>query len=142
MTSFAEKSQQSIQAAGLLLTSNLYPSSINRSYYSFFQFMMHVLFNKIKMDQHSFHAHIHCSGKKTHTLVWSIVGTAFVKNRPQVYSSYEWNKEYRWLQEKIKEFKKMRECADYHEDTIRQDDADQWIKNAQSMIHCLKKCFK
>lgn len=64
MTSFAEKSQQSIQAAGLLLTSNLYPSSINRSYYSFFQFMMHVLFNKIKMDQHSFHTHIHCSGKK------------------------------------------------------------------------------
>lgn len=36
----------------------------------------------------------------------------------------------------------MRECADYQEDTIRQDDADQWIKNAQSMIHCLKKCFK
>lgn len=142
MTSFAEKSQQSIQAANMLFKGNLYPSTINRSYYGFFQFMMHVLFNKLNKDRNEFHEQINSLGKKTHTLVWSLVGTEFVKNRPKEYSSYEWNKEYQWLQEKIKEFKKMRESADYHEDTIRQDDADQWIKNADSMINCLKKCFK
>lgn len=142
MTSFAEKSQQSLTAAEMLYKSNLYPSTINRAYYSFFQFMQHILFAKLNQDEKEFEGLINSSGKKTHSLVTNLVGIQFIKNRPNGYSTLEWNREYQWLSEKIAEFKKIRNEADYFEVTINPEDANSWIGNRNAMINLLKKAFK
>lgn len=141
MTTFDEKSNQSFQAAETLLKIHLYPSTINRSYYCFFQYMMYILFHKMKYDREEFFRLLNQTQKKTHTLTWNLLGTEFVKKRPNSYSAREWNKEYQWLQEKVKEFKRIRECADYLEETIEKEDAEKWINNTSSMINLLKKAF-
>lgn len=142
MTTFAEKSQQSLLAANMLLRENLYPSTVNRAYYGFHQFMMHILFNKMGKKQEEFERDINFYDQGTHKLAWNLVGPAFIKIQPKDYTQREWLKEYKWLQEKVAEFKKIRTEADYKEVTIQQDEATYWMQKSEAMINLLKKGFK
>ena len=142
MTSFSEKSQQSLQAADMLFKSNLYPSTINRAYYGFHQFMMHILFNRLGKTEEDFDKDINFYGQGTHKLAWNFVGPAFAKNKPKEYTDRDWRIEFKWLQEKVTEFKKIRTDADYKEITIKQEEAIFWIQKSDAMINLLKKGFK
>jgi len=142
MTSFAEKSQQSLQAAEVLMRSNLYPSTINRAYYGFHQYMLHILFRKMGKTQEDFDNDLNAYGFGTHSLAWNLVSPAFAKNKPKDVADREWRNEFKWLQEQVASFKKIRTEADYKEITIQQEVAHDWINKAISMINLLNKGFK
>lgn len=131
MSSFADKSQQSLTSAEMLLKNNFYPSSVNRSYYAFHQFVLHILFNKLKNDKAEFETDVLHQGG-TNKLAWNKVSIEFIKRNRD---------DYRWMQSKVQELKLARVNADYTETVIHQEDAHNVYGITNSMINSLKRTF-
>lgn len=128
-----EKSTQSLNAAKLLANQSLYPSTVNRAYYACVQYIMHILIEKLKYDRIKFYADVRNSKDGTHGWASKLMETELIKKNPQ---------DFKWFQKEIKEFKKLRVLADYHEDEISSDDGRYSITRASTIIDTMKNNFK
>ncbi|NCI48229.1 HEPN domain-containing protein [Sediminibacterium soli] len=133
MISFQEKAKQNLLAAQALITQHLYHSSVNRSYYATFQYGLYVLFEKIRISKEELNAEAFYEKKGSHVLAFKRLGTEIAGKDIS---------DYRWFQRVSREFKALRKSADYTEETITVDQANDSIRNAESIIRTLLKHFK
>ena len=133
MSTFREKSDQSLVSARLLVTNNLNSSCVNRSYYSSIQIMYHVLFEKLGYDKQEFDEKTRPVEGGSHVRASNIIGEKLESQDPQ---------EYKWFQKKFKEFKKLRNRADYTPEVISQSDGRLSITTAETIVTLLSKIKK
>ncbi len=134
MSSFSEKSKLSLESAKLLANNNFYSSSVNRSYYACFQYIMHILFEKIKMDQTQFYNDVRNRPNGTHSWASKLIVIELAKKPDK--------SDYKWLQEQLPDFRELRENADYYPAEISQDLGRSSISKAESIMNLLSKNFK
>jgi uncharacterized protein (UPF0332 family) len=135
MSQLLEKSKQSIASAKILLTRNYYSSSVNRSYYGCLQYMLYVIFDKLKKDKQEFYSEVQSKSNGTHGWASKLISIDLIK----VVKDRD---DYKWFQENIKSLKKKRIEADYFSDVISQEDGEKSIKRAEALITILVKSFK
>lgn len=128
--SFEERSKQSMSAAQMLCKNNLYPSTINRAYYSCAQFMFHALFNILKINREDFDKEAEKNNNGTHT--WAA-------NRIAIEMAKIHRQDFIWFQRSIKELRKGREIADYQEIEIKQEEAFGLLGKATSINDIIYK---
>lgn len=135
MNQFLEKSTQSLNSANILIKQHYYSSTINRAYYGYLQFLMHILFEKLKQDKEQFYRDVQ-DGKDggTHVKASNLICRLLYKKVSP--------KEYKWFQSTIKELKKKRVTADYHDSVISADEGYDCIRWATDLITCVKLNFK
>jgi len=118
--------------AEMLVKQNFYSPSVNRAYYSCFQYILYILLEKL--------GHTH----------------EYIKTMPRngIHSQAQYlleltliNKvgndktDYKWFQEKFPAFKQQRVIADYYGDALNQDKGYEAIRTAHSIINTLKKYY-
>lgn len=135
MDKFLEKSTQSLNSADALIKQQYYSSTVNRAYYGYLQYIMHILFEKLKQDKEQFYRDVQW-GKDggTHVRASNLICTIVYNNLT--------HKEYKWFQNTIKELKKKRKIADYYDSVITSDDGYQSISWAKDLISCVKQNVK
>jgi uncharacterized protein (UPF0332 family) len=134
MSSFSDKSKLSLISARLLANNNLYSSSVNRSYYACFQYIMHILFEKIKMNQDEFYTQVRNRPNGTHSWASKLIIIELAKKPDK--------EDYKWLQEQLPDFRELRVNADYYPEEITQDLGLLSISKAESIMNVLSKNFK
>src|ERR1700693_381982 len=99
MDTFLEKSTQSLHSAEFLAKNNFYSSCVNRSYYFFFQFMMHILFEKLKQDKAAYDRECKDMAQSSH-----------IKASNLMYDEIEQKnrKDYIWFQSHVPALRKQR----------------------------------
>lgn len=132
MSELLEKSKQSKVAADLLMTKSLYSSSINRYYYSYVQFMLHITINKLGHDRAELDK-FRKEKEGSHQFASRLINSDLAQKD---FSDYK------WFQQKNQELKQYRVLADYSEVSIPLEDADKARTMADSLINLLKKNFK
>ena len=133
MPNYLEKSTQSLNAAKLLQGEHYYPSTVNRAYYAYFQYVMHVFFDKLKLDEDTYHKEGKEENKGSHNQAMELLYKELDRKDRQ---------DMIWLQRVVKEFKQNRVEADYRAIVILQETGDKCILTAESIINVLKKHFK
>lgn len=133
MGEFAEKSNQSLKSAELLVKQHYYSSTVNRSYYACLQFMLYVLFEKLKYDKAQFYNEVRQGKDGTHGWASKLIGNELCRKS---------RTDYKWFQQAYPEFKKLRVTADYYEDRITPNQGYESIKTAESIINCIKQHFR
>ena len=133
MSQFLEKSIQSLDSAKFLVKQQYYSSTVNRSYYACFQYLMHILFEKLKKDQAEFYNEVLHRPNGTHTWASKLIGNELAKKDME---------DYKWFQRVIPEFREQRVEADYYPTIISPDQGNQSINKAETIINLLKKHFK
>lgn len=133
MSELLEKANQSLESARLLFKQSYYSSTVNRSYYACFQFILHTLFVKLKKDQDEFYNEVRLKPNGTHGWASKLIGNELAKKDLA---------DYKWFQRELPEFKEKRVKADYFPVIISQDDGNQSINKAEAIINVLKKHFK
>ena len=134
MPSFSEKSTFSLESAKLLVKNNYYSSTVNRSYYACFQYIMHVLFEKIKLDQAQFYIDVRNGRNGTHTWASKLIVLELAKKPDK--------KDYKWLQAQLPDFRELRENADYFPAEMSQELGIESISKAESIMRVLSQNFK
>lgn len=130
---FSQKSTESFAAARLLMDNHHHSSSINRSYYSFFQFLMFVLYTKLKIDPKEFDSQLKQTNSGSHTWASKLISFELAKRNQQ---------DYKWFQRTLPELKDKRVRADYFEDVQSSSDSINSNQMAESLINMLNKNFK
>ncbi len=133
MSNFQEKSIQSLESAKVLVKCHYYSSTVNRSYYACFQFVMHILFDKLKKDQREFYAEVQQRPNGSHSWASKLIGIELAKKSLE---------DYKWLQGKFPEFREKRIVADYHPIALSADDGNDSITLATTILNLLRKHFK
>jgi uncharacterized protein (UPF0332 family) len=131
MNKFLEKSTQSLNSADILIKQQYYSSTVNRAYYGYFQFLMHILFEKLKKDKEQFYLDVQAGKEGSHVRASNLICTLLCNKIS--------SKEYKWFQKTIKELKKNRVTADYHDSIITPDEGSQSIKWANDLIKCVEQ---
>ncbi|MCP9751393.1 HEPN domain-containing protein [Ferruginibacter sp. HRS2-29] len=133
MSELLEKSRQSLLSAKSLVKETYYSSTVNRSYYACFQFILHILFTKIKKDPTEFYNEVQNGKNGTHTWASKLI-------------SYELAKkdmiDYKWFQGHVPALKERRVNADYYQSVISQEEGYKAISEAENIINLLVKNFK
>ncbi len=131
---FLEKATQSLESAKCLVKQSYYSSTVNRSYYACLQYILHVLFEKIKMDQTGFEQDLKQKQHiGTHSYATKIIGNELARKDIS---------DYKWFQKQFPELKEKRITADYHSVVISADEGNASILRAETIINLLKKHFK
>jgi len=133
MSQFLEKSNQSLDSAKYLVKQQYYSSTVNRSYYACFQFLMHILFEKLKKDQAEFYNEVLQRPNGTHTWASKLIGNELARQNIE---------DYKWFQRVLPEFREKRVKADYYPAVISPDEGELSITRAESIINMLKVNFK
>jgi uncharacterized protein (UPF0332 family) len=133
MYNFLEKSEQSLESANILVKQSFHSSTVNRAYYACIQFLMHTLFTKLKYDKNQFYVDVRNSSDGTHGWASKLIGIELAKIDMD---------DFKWFQRTIKEFKKVRVQADYHETVISHQQGYDSITTAKTVINTVKKNFK
>ena len=94
---------------------------------------MHILFEKLKMDQTDFYNEVRQRPQGTHSWASKLIGIELAKINLA---------DYKWLQKELPELKEKRVSADYYPDALNADDGYHSITKAESIINLLKKNFK
>ena len=134
MSTFLEKSTQSLNSAQILVNNSFYPSTVNRAYYACIQYLLHVLFEKLKYDKTKFYQDVRTQKDGTHGWASKLIEIEMAKMQDK--------EDYKWFQVKIKEFKKERVAADYYIDIVGQERGLKSIGTAKSIINVINKNFK
>lgn len=126
--SFQEKSIKSEKVAKLSYERELYDSSINRYYYSFFQFLKHILkVNEIHIDQNE----INKAGSHDKA-VSEYIGYLRAKGIKQFPKITKINKCY-------SEMKQFRKKADYWEEESSKEDVDRFERSYNELKKILSQ---
>ena len=133
MANFLEKANQSLDSARFLVKQTYYSSTVNRSYYACFQYIMHILFDKLKKDQKEFYNEVLQRPNGTHSWASKLIGNELAKKDME---------DYKWFQRVIPEFREQRVIADYYSTVVSPDQGNQSITQAETIINLLKKHFK
>lgn len=133
MSQFLEKANQSLDSAKLLVKNNYYSSTVNRSYYACFQYLMYILFDRLKKDQDEFYKEVQEKPNGTHTWASKLVGIELAKKNME---------DYKWFQKEIPQFRQKRVQADYYPIKMMPDDGNFSISKAEAIINLLRKHFK
>lgn len=133
MSQFLEKSTQSLNSAKFLVNHQYYSSTVNRSYYACFQFIMHVLFIKLKKDQTEFYTEVLQRQNGTHTWASKLIGNELAQKNMT---------DYKWFQRALPEIREKRVKADYYDTIISHEEGALAITQAESIINLLKQNFK
>ncbi len=134
MSELLEKSKQSFESAKILLKNNYYPSSVSRSYYACFQYILYTLFEKLKKDKEEYYKEVREKPTGTHGWASKLISIDLAKKCS--------HKDYKWFQENLPLLKKKRIEADYYSDIIKPEDGHDSINKAESLINMLKTNFK
>jgi len=134
MSQFLEKSEQSVASARLLFDNHYYPSTVNRSYYACLRRMMHILFGQLKVSHGTFQQDVQrkISGG-THVVAAKLIGLALARTN---------KRDYEWFQRAFPELKQKRIHADYYPGVVSQEDGNDAMRQAISIIRILKSNFK
>lgn len=133
MSNFLEKANQSLDSAKFLFKQNYYSSTVNRSYYACFQYLMYILFDKLNKDQAEFYTEVRQRPNGTHSWASKLISIELAKKDDE---------DYKWFQKEIPEFREKRVEADYYPTVISQSDGTNSITKAETIINLLKKHFK
>ena len=134
MSTFLEKSNQSLNSAQILVKNNFYPSTVNRAYYGCIQYLLHILFEKLQYDKVKFYQDVRTQKDGTHGWASKLIEIEMAKKPDK--------SDYKWFQVKIKEFKKERVAADYYIDIVGQERGVNSINTAKTIINVINKNFK
>jgi len=128
-TPLLEKSKQSMMAAEMLIKEHNFSSTVSRAYYSCFQYILHILFEKLGYNHDDLKAQPRTG---THSQAqYLLESTLYQKNR----------KDYKWFQEKLPAFKQDRVIADYYGEALNRDFAHDAINKANAIINTLKQYY-
>jgi uncharacterized protein (UPF0332 family) len=133
MPTLSEKAAQSLNSAKYLVTQHYYSSTVNRSYYACFQYLMYVLFEKLNKNQADFYNEVRQRPNGTHSWASKLVGIELAKKNLD---------DYKWFQKEIPEFREKRVVADYYSTEINGPEGYLSISKAEAIINLLKKHFK
>ena len=133
MASLSEKATQSLNSARLLVREHYYSSTVNRSYYACFQYLMHVLFEKLKKSPTEFYNEVNNGKNGTHT--WASKLISFELAKKDI-------KDYKWYQKEIPALRAKRIEADYHNIEISSAEGHDSINKAESIMNLLARHFK
>lgn len=116
-------------AAEMLIKQHNYSSTVSRAYYSCFQYILHILIEKLGHTRE----HIDSMPRAgTHSQAQYLLELSLVsKNRA----------DYRWFQEKLPAFKQDRVTADYYGDALNSGLGYDAINKANAIINLLKKYY-
>jgi len=132
MSGFKEKSSQSSAAADHLIKSALFSSSVHCSYYSCVQNLLHILFNKLNLDQKQFQSDARNNNKGTHKWAADVIGIQIAKKSV---------KDYKWFQREFGELRALREVADYSEELIGSDSSRDAKRRCSTLNNFLTQTF-
>src|SRR5687768_3391985 len=124
-----EKSKQSMMIAESLVKQHYYSATVNRAYYSCFQFILHILIEKLG---HSHENLDEMPRTGTHSQAQYLLELTLIKKD---------KKDYKWFQQKLPEFKQVRVIADYYGDAQSQSIGYEAINTANAIINTLKKHY-
>jgi len=127
-----EKSKQSMLIAETLIKQNHYSATVNRAYYSCFQFILHILIEKLG---HTYEKIREMPRDGIHSQAQYLLELTLVQ---KVGSD---KRDYKWFQEKLPAFKHERVIADYYGDVLDQDRGYTAIQTANSIMNTLKKYY-
>lgn len=133
MSELLEKSKQSLQSAKILVQQTYYSSTVNRSYYACFQYLLYVLFVKLNKNQDEYYQEVRNGQNGSHTWASKIIGIELAKKDIG---------DYKWFQKHFPQLKEKRVDADYYQIVIGQPDGYSAISEAENIINLLKKHFK
>ena len=133
MESLSEKANQSLNSARLLVKESYYSSTVNRSYYACFQYLMHILFEKLKKDPDEFYSEVNNGKNGTHTWASKLIGIELAKKDLN---------DYKWYQKEIPALREKRVQADYHATVMLPVDGYDSINKADAIMNILAKHFK
>lgn len=133
MSLLRDKSHYNRQAAELCLKNSLYAPSIHCSYYSCIQYMLYVLFEKLKMSKDEFEKRKNSFGSGTHSSAIKLIGIDLIKKE---------KKDYKTFQKLVPELKLLREESDYENVGISQDQGWTAMNNSDSIKNILTKNYK
>lgn len=127
-----EKSNQSMLVAEMLIKQHHYSSTVTRAYYSCFQYILHILIEKLG------HTHDHLRTLPRdgiHSQAQYLLESTLVqKVGPD-------KRDYKWFQKTLPEFKKQRVLADYHGDPLNSDSGYDAIRISKEIMNTLRKYY-
>lgn len=133
MSGLLDKSKKNRTAAELLLKQSLPDSSVHCSYYACAQHMLHVLFFKNGIDQTAFYAEARNNKQGTH---------GWAAKQIELALGQKSREDFKWFQRTFKEFKLLREKADYQVDAITVDEGLTALSKSDSISNLLTQHFK
>lgn len=128
-----EKHIECINAAKLLQKSNYYSSTVNRSYYGCFLFLLDTLYTKLKVNPDEFESQRRQNKEGTHGWASKLIEIELAKLDRE---------DFKWYQKNFPEFQKLRIKADYSKEMISQEESLNSINTATSIINCVSKYIK
>lgn len=134
MESFLYKSKESLNSANLLIQQQYYESTVNRAYYSYFQFLLHTLFEKLNKDKVQFDIDANKNNEGSHVRASNLIVVLIERNIT--------SKKYKWFQNTIKELKQKRVIADYQNQATTPEDSAACIEWAKELIKCVEENIK
>lgn len=134
MEHYLEKSNDSLDSAGILIQQQYYASCVNRAYYGYFQFLLHILFEVLNKDRSQFDEAAEKSKEGSHVRASNLIIIAIERKLT--------SKKFRWFQGKIKELKQKRVEADYYNIITTPEDGDLCIQWANELINCVHENLK
>jgi uncharacterized protein (UPF0332 family) len=133
MTSiFYDKHKESISAAELLKNSH-YSSTVNRAYYGCIQYLLDILFTRLKVKPEDFYNQRVQNREGTHGWASKLI---------EIELAHVDRVEFKWYQKTFPEFQKLREKADYEDKAISQSESVGSISTANSIINCVNQNIK
>ncbi|TAE11813.1 MAG: hypothetical protein EAY72_10175 [Bacteroidetes bacterium] len=113
---------------------SLFDSSIHCAYYACIQYMMYLIYEKLKITtREQFDADRRHNKDGSHGFAEKLISLEVSKKDPQ---------EYKWFKKTFPELKRLREKADYSTTIAGMEDSDDAIKKSESITNTLKKLFK
>ena len=132
MSELKNKSDFNNIASELLLKNRLYAPSVHCSYYRCIQYMLHIVFNKLKVDKAEFDAQMKQRKDGTHGHAIFTIGCELIKKNTDGY------KDFQRLVPKLKEY---RELSDYKDEVIGQTIGQDAKGKSDSIMNILVKNF-
>lgn len=120
-----------MMVAESLVKQQYYPSTVSRAYYSCFQFILHILLEKLGETKETIEAQPRTG---IHSKAQYLLESTLVKRDKS-------KQDYKWIQERLPAFKQERVLADYYGDAFNQDRAHQAIGMAKAIMTTLKKYY-
>ena len=128
-----DKSHFNRLAADICLKNNYYAPSVHCSYYSCVQYMLYILFEKLKMTETQFDQEMINLRTGTHGCAIKLIGFDLIKRNRSDYKTF---------QALIPALKKLREEADYKPKPTPQHEGQTALATSDSIKNVLQKNYR
>jgi uncharacterized protein (UPF0332 family) len=130
MNGFLEKTKQNLTSAQILLDQCHYSSSVHCAFYGCLQTLLYVLFVKLKYDKDKFDVDLKFKKTGTHQHVFELIQEKIKKKDES---------DYHWFKKTFHNLKKLRERADYSEESISQSEGHDALNKAATINNLINK---